>query len=429
MGKSLAASLLIGALLLTGCEDSSEKVTPTKINRITNNMYQLSNEFIMNNVEYKDLKQYNEQREQDITQEIARFVKENGYSEDGYDAEGYDRRGFNRNGINKEGFGQDGFNLHGVNAIGSGRDGKPSTFRAPYDELGYNASGYDAEGYDRYGYNRQGYTIDGFNRQGESQNPDEVSMNDYSIRSWETISTEELFLHDLYDKIIAEKMQSDSELKKRYYEQGKHPYSKVAYNINLVCNTIPAVFDEIYPIVRIETLSKLSMKHHTYHNKMYRLQGINGEELQIIDSPKWLARNVESKFHKIQKLQKGEMIQLENNEGVLTEFKLVDKSMLSREAQTYFDFANLALEESKGKWAAASFEFDILFYKAMDQQFTAIALSKPIVEQLTAQRKKTWPKDYLIDSNEEIEQFNVEEREAFIARLVQDIEFYEDQLS
>ncbi|MBQ0138933.1 MAG: hypothetical protein KBT36_06535 [Kurthia sp.] len=380
----------------------------------------------MNNVEYKNLSQYNERREETITQEIAQFVKEEGYSEDGFNAEGYDRRGFNRNGIDKDGFGQDGFNLHGINALGGQRDGSPSPFEVPFDKFGYDATGYDAEGYDKYGYNRKGYNLDGFNRIGEAENSDEVSINEYSIRSWETIPTEEIFVHDLYYSSIEEKMQTDATLKTQYYEQGKHPYSENAYNINLLCNTVPAVFDEVYPVIRVNALSSFKMNHPTYHNQTYRLQGTKGEILQIIDNEKWLPRNVESQFHKVQKLQIGDVIQLENSDGVLTDFKLASKEALSKEAQTYFNFANLALEESKGKWADASFRFDLLFYEAMDQQAASIKLSQPILEQLTEQRHQTWPENYLTDSNEEIEQFNREAREEFIASLLQDLQTYEE---
>lgn len=426
MRISLAASLMFGTLLLTGCTDWTEKSKPTITVQTKNNSnYQLSNKFIMNHVEYKNLHQYKAKREQYISQEIEQYVEKEGYSEDGYDAEGYDRRGFNRNGINKEGFAEDGFNLHGINALGSARDASPSSYTTPYNSLGYDTKGYDIDGYNIYGYNAKGYSIDGFNKLGESENPDEVSMTEYTVRSWETIPNEEVFLQDLYYSIINQKMKNDANLVNQYYSQGKHPYSETAYYINLICNSAPAIFDDLYPVIRVETLDELKMKHPSHHNKSVILKSNDGEIIQVINDEKFVPERLLIQYKQIQLLKMNDMIQLENSEGVLTNFTVIKQGELSKEAQNYIDFARLALQEGKGKWADAAFQFDILFYEAMDQQSDDIELSEAILDELKEERQQLWPENYLTDSNEEIEHFNKEAREEFIFTIMQDIQIYE----
>lgn len=425
MRKLLATSLLFSALLLTGCTSDKEEANHIVKTEQNNTQYKISNVFVMNNIKYTDLEQYKKQSSTTISQEIKDFVKEEGYTEDGYDANGYDRRGYNRNHIDKEGFSEDGYNLNNINEEGFTREGRPSPFTPPYNKYGYDANGYDELGFNQFGYDRNGYNLDGFDRVGESKNKGELGINEYLQRDWSTISTTELFESEIYLPLVNKAMKNDETLANEYYEEGMHPFSKQAYYINLLCNNSPSMMEELCTALRIESVSKLHSTKPSNRDEQLILQASDGEIIHVLMNEEFLPQRYEISWSKMKKMTENDEIELENIEGYMSTYKLIEKRKLTSVEQNYVDFSRQAVKESKGKWALAKNLFDQKFYQSVDQQYAEIKLSKPILDDLNKAAQQEWPKNYLSDSNEAIEGFNDESRENFIEFLMTDLSLYE----
>lgn len=425
MRKSWATSIVFGTLMLTGCAISNGKTDVNVENQAQMKEYSISQKFMMNQMEYKDLNQYKEHRQRIISEEIETFVAKEGFSEDGYNSKGFDRRGFNRNQVDEKGYAEDGYNFNNINEVGFDRKGKPSSFSEPYNKFGYDAKGYDINGLDKEGYDTAGYNQDGFNRLGESKNKDELSMNDYIKRNWSDISAKEIFEKDIYLPSVNRLMKENKVLSDQYYEQGMHPYSEQAYHLNLVCNNTPVIMDLLLPAIRIDAVSQLLIEKQQYHDEQIILKTATGELLQILNNEQFLPQRFESNWKALTNIEVGEFISLEDYDGFVNNYKVISKQALGDKEQTYIDFARLAMQDSKGKWAVASLDLDAYVYKALDQLDKGIALDDNILTELQATAKVQWPKNYLTDSSEEIEGFNDEMREIFIERIMLDIENYE----
>lgn len=425
MRKSLATSLLLGALLLTGCTSDAIKSDNAVNNEQNDKQYKLSNEFVINNIKYKDLKQYKQQSEKMISRVIQDYVKKEGFTEDGYNSQGFDRRGYNRNHVNENGFGEDGYNLNNVSEEGFTREGRPSVFKAPYDKFGYDVNGYDEKGFNKLGYDVDGYNLDGFNKMGESKIKTELSINEYLVRDWATISTKELFEMDMYFPLVEQAMKENEPLVKEYYEEGMHPFSKEAYYINLVCNNYPSMMDDLLPLLRMDSVSKLNISNSTNRDSQYIFKSGDGDTVHLLNKEEFLPQRFEVIWKKLSSMDIGEEVDLEDTEGFLSTYKLVERRKLNDVEQKYVDFARHSIKESKGKWALAHTLFNELFYKAVDQQFKEIKLTKNSLDEVNKSAQSEWPKAYLTDSNEAIEGYNDEAREEFIEALMDDLIIYE----
>lgn len=424
MKKIVTASLLCGTLLLTGCTESADNKEYTRTEQQAKN-YTLAKDFMMYQVKYKSFTIYIEESQKQIEKTIASYVKKEGFNEEGYDKEGYDRRGYNRNGFDREGYDPDGFNRLGINKEGTTHEGKPSHFKSPYDRYGYDVAGYDEDGYDRYGYNRQGFNEDGFNKEGDYKDASEESIQAYNKREWNEIPKEEQFQHALYFPLVQNWMKKQPKLQEQYYEQGVHPFSESAYHLNLLYNTQPALFDDLLPFIRIEAVAQFQPNHLNKHDQKIRLEAEDGTMITLIQDDALLPKYLERKWSTLESVKEGQTITLDTEEGVSVTYEVVQVTDLAPTEQIYIDVARQAIQQSKGKWAEAQYLFDEAFYKAVDAEEKEIALNQAVLNELKKEREKSWPKNYLHDSNEEIEVFNEEAREQLITQLMHDVSGYD----
>ncbi|GEK34162.1 hypothetical protein [Kurthia sibirica] len=426
MRNSLTASLLCATLVLTGCSESSQTKAERNVAQKTNTTYyELSNTIQINGETYSSLTQYKKKRSSAMTASIANFIAEQGYSAEGYNNKGFDRRGYNRNHVDAQGFDLDGYTLTGVNEYGTDRSGRTVQFGTDFDRLGFDRTGFDDKGFNRLGFDKNGFNLDGFNAAGESNLAGEPSIEDYDKRSWKNISATELYIHDIYFQQLNEYILKYPKLKAAYYDESRHPWNENAYNINFIYQNMPSIFEDLRAGIQVDSLSKWSIKQREHYDSKYVLQSKNGGEMVVLSDEALLPPSLKDQWKKISSENPQVEIIFEDSEGYSESYFYKKTEKLSSAEQGYIDISRKAITDSKGKWALANQLLEEGTIQAIDEQDEQMTVNKTLLKEVRKLMTTDWPMHYLIESNEDIEVFDLQQKELYLQQLLQNIVSYE----